>query len=234
MGELDCTVCLSFGEVGEFHSQGWGWFDVDNLKVSSNEKFRLCLNTCRWGCVLALLSIFSSFCVSSLQQLCLRGFILVWQETQPYFAPSFQSSAVCNANAAILWIFHKQEKKSTLNVCVKYKKNSDIVFLIVLCSHFNLTSSQRVVLLFLLKWNPCCIRTEEMLLLLRSWTNSSLCSLSTSAGVMDLQCFLCCRVALLLLLCKTFCWNYHTNDWCCAMLTENKILFNNPLILMAR
>lgn len=42
-----------------------------------------------------------------------------------------------------------------------------------------------------------------LLLLLRSWTNSSLFSLSTSAGVMDLQRFLCWRVTLLLLLSKT-------------------------------
>lgn len=40
------------------------------------------------------------------------------------------------------------------------------------------------------------------MLLLRSWTNSSLCSLSTSAGVMDLQYFLSWKVALLLLLSK--------------------------------
>lgn len=53
-----------------------------------------------------------------------------------------------------------------------------------------------------------------LLLLLRSWTNSSLCSLSTSAGVMDLQRFLCWRVTLLLLLSKTFCRNPHTNDLC--------------------
>lgn len=105
---------------------------------------------------------------------------------------------------------NKKKKEYPKYLC--YIKKIATSSLIVLCSHFNLTSSQRVVLLFLLKWNPCCIRTEEMLLLLRSWTNSSLCSLSTPAGVMDLQCFLCCRVALLLLLCKTFCWSYHTND----------------------
>lgn len=67
MGELDCIVCLNCGEVGEFYQEaggggGGGEVDVDNFKENSNENSWLYLNTCRLGCVLALLSVFSSLC----------------------------------------------------------------------------------------------------------------------------------------------------------------------------
>ncbi|KAM6994760.1 uncharacterized protein LKV04_007104 isoform 1-T1 [Tautogolabrus adspersus] len=52
---------------------------------------------------------------------------------------------------------------------------------------------------------------RDDVLLPRSWTNTSLCSLSAAAGVMDLQCFLSCRVALLLFLmpCGLRCMSVH-------------------------
>lgn len=103
-------------------------------------------------------------------------------------------------NAPTIWITFLIEVHAALIVC---------------CSHSNFVFSLEVVLLFLLWWHPCCITSYRgnVVLLLRSWANSSLCSLSTSAGVMDQQNFLFCRVALLLLLSKAFfCCLHHPND----------------------
>lgn len=85
-----------------------------------------------------------------------------------------------------------------------------IVFALILISHF------------LWRWcyYSCCTGTPA------AWVQRKLCaaaevmdkflflcSLSTSAGVMDLQYFLCWRVAPLFLLSKPFCCTHHTNDF---------------------
>lgn len=65
---------LNFGEVGGFRSEGCEWVRVEGVgglirrtsRYNNNENSSLCLNTCRSGCVLALLSVlwlFISVCV---------------------------------------------------------------------------------------------------------------------------------------------------------------------------
>lgn len=71
----------------------------------------------------------------------------------PYFVPSFHSSAVCSAVDISQTNLEEKKKKNTLNIWITFFFFFLIkgpASLIVLCSHFNFTFSLRVVLLFLL------------------------------------------------------------------------------------
>lgn len=77
--------------------------------------------------------------------------------------------------------------------------------------------SLEVVMLFVLQWAPRRLNTEEMVTrCCRNWSSGQIplpALFLTSAGVMDLQCFLCWRVAPLILLCKAFHCYIHTNHF---------------------
>lgn len=81
--------------------------DVDNFEENSNENSRLYLNTCRIGCVLALLSVFSSlfflFCFVVVAAVLEGVHFSFGSRPDPILLQVF-----ILVQSAVLWIFHKQ------------------------------------------------------------------------------------------------------------------------------
>lgn len=114
-------------------------------RYNNNENFSLCLNTCRSGCVLALLSVLWLFisacvCVCVFLQQCSRGFILVfWQDPTLVLFRVCVSGAVGSASECHSLDSYTNKKTNEEDIWI-FKKEFLIVFFfplaLILISYF--------------------------------------------------------------------------------------------------